>query len=265
MRKLLQNLLLVGLLASLLQGSVFAQEEDATEVVENYWIKSGQSLQRTEETRSSYADIEAILASEDFAHKVVKSGWRLKSSEDTETLKPIPDWLIWLVELLSIEDDSLITSAKVFEFILWCLAICAVIYLLFKYRAVITRAVRPRVRISGSELPTNLFGIEISKEQLPQDIVGTAQVMWSDGNSRNALAMLLRGSIVSLVNTLDLNLRDSDTERECCEKIESSAEPRISGFMWRLVAVWQRLAYAHEPPEQAVFQELCQKYRQVFE
>ena len=114
------------------------------------------------------------------------------------------------------------------------------------------------------ELPTSLFGLDIQKDSIPDDVVAEAQKHWSSGDKRLASATLLRASLIKLLHEHDCRFFSSDTEAECADRIEQQARQDISGYMRKLVAVWQRVAYAHLDPSEDEFRQLCTQWSEVF-
>jgi len=141
----------------------------------------------------------------------------------------------------------------------------AVIFIIYRYQESI------RDFASGSfksetapELPTTLLGLDLKKEKLPTKVADVAHQLWSQGKHREAVALLLRASLISLIQDFRIKLYDSDTEAECCDRIELRAPNNLSNYMRRLVAAWQSIAYAHRIPPKHEFQALCEAWPSLF-
>jgi len=76
--------------------------------------------------------------------------------------------------------------------------------------------------------------------------------------------VLLRSSLIKLLHEHSCRFFSSDTEAECCDRIDQQATQDVSSYMRILVAVWQRIAYAHIDPTEDKFEQLCVQWREVF-
>ena len=236
--------------------------------------KKPKDIERSAVAQRHFDQIEEILDREEFGRTEYVKAWRLIGSEDKEARKEkFPEWLIkfleWLEEGETSKKDNSSTSsfnwALILEVILWGLAIGLVLFILIKYREKIS-ALNGLFRGSEREkqLPTTMFGLDIKKESLPDDIVVSAQQHWENKEPRLAIAMLLRASLINLLNDHDCRFYDSDTEAECCLRIDKQVEQSLSGYMHRLVSIWQQIAYAHRVPSNTEFERLCFQWNEVF-
>jgi len=257
---LLRPYLTLGLF--LLLGSQLAQAE-------NFTLDKGESLPRTEVSEEFHSTIEEVLTSDDFARKKIVNRWRLKSIEDLQKEQELdpsfPEWIIDLVRFFEGTTGFFAGLAKVFEVLLWALLIGVIIYILLRYRTQIEGFFSSMGQSEPEvELPVTMFGLDVQKTSLPEDVVGEAKADWSRGDYRQAIAVLLRASLIKLLHDHDCRFLDSDTESECCEKIDDQASASLSKYMRGLVSAWQQIAYAHKKPNDANFDQLCAQWREVF-
>ncbi len=275
--------ILVFSFCTCLFSPVFAQNDDQSLFDNKSIIQPEEILpEETEEIERSavsqryYEQIESVLGREEFGKTEFKKAWRKIDTDDKESRNDkFPEWLIKFFEWLErnsesekkdISDFSLLGLAKFIEVVFWVLAIGFVAFIIFKYHKQIgayASLLKGHKRQTES-LPTTMFGLDIKKESLPDDIVGTAKIFWSNGDQRQAIAILLRASLVRLVNEHNCRFYDSDTEAECCLRIDQQAPESLSEFMRSLVAVWQKTAYAHRLPVQDKFDSLCTQWQKVF-
>ena len=140
-----------------------------------------------------------------------------------------------------------------------------IIFIIVKYRSQFNDWASS-LKAPGAEpdLPTTLFGLDIKKESIPDDVVSVAQGQWGNGEHRQAIATLLRASLIKLLHEHGCRFFSSDTESECCDRIDQQAPSVVSAYMRALVSVWQGIAYAHVEPSKSEFDALCQQWKKVF-
>lgn len=96
--------------------------------------------------------------------------------------------------------------------------------------------------------PTVMFGLDIRKESLPDDIAGEARRLLQKGNLLTALSLLYRGSLAALVHDYGIDIKESDTEGDCLHHAESHTSLTTFTYFKALTQAWQSTVYAHRPP-----------------
>ncbi len=263
----------VAVLLILVSGFVFTDTVSAIGVNEKSKV--------TEEAGSVVVDndkalIIEVLKGEDFNEVMKFDTWKFRDSdsdsEESEKSK-IPEWLIKCIEWL--EDHSeffgsvsknIKSSASIIEFLLWVVAISLVLYLIFYYRDTLRRLSgydNKPVRIN--ETPDVLFGLDVRKDSLPDNVTQQVQGLWRDGNYRPAVSLLYRATLSSLIHRLDFVFNDGHTEGECADIVDVRGDKRLSVFFKSLTHCWQQLAYGHHIPEQQLIDQLCSQWDEVFD
>lgn len=172
-------------------------------------------------------------------------------------------------ELETIEDDAEIPAfikallrffqfiAQSIEVILWGIAIALVIFLLIKlneYR--LTKGKGPRSR-TIERAPDTLFGLDIRRDSLPNDILGSARQLWKEQRYRDAYSLLYRGSLVFIAHEKNVRLHESFTEEECVQRFQASDDSLQPLFFAQLTQQWQMVAYGHQIPASTLFETTC--------
>lgn len=232
----------------------------------NFTLEADESLPRSESSKRYHAEIGQILADADFTQSKEITARRFKDVSDEETREEkFPKWIIDLVKAMEASSSGIEAFAMILEVLVWILFAAAILFFLFKYRSQLHDLVS---NIGATEkqveLPTSLFGLDIQKDSIADDVVAQAQKHWTAGAKRLALATLLRASLIKLLHEHRCRFFSSDTEAECAERIDQQASQDISGYMRVLVAAWQRIAYAHLDPSENEFQQLCCQWTEVF-
>ncbi len=245
----------------------YAYDEEDYQAKQNFTLESGESLPRSEISKRYYSEIEKILAGPDFAQKEKVTRRRVKDVTDEETREEkFPQWVIDLVKALEGMEGGRATFSSLLEILVWTVIIGAILIVLIKYRSRLSDwASGLGAREIEPELPTSLFGLDIQKESAPKDVVNTAKAHWDKFEKRNAIATLLRAGLIKLLHEYGCRFFSSDTEAECCDRIDQQVTKSMSVYMRRLVGVWQHVAYAHLDPSEHEFEQLCIQWREVFE
>lgn len=210
--------------------------------------------------------IEKILNQPEFGETKKIKGWRLKDRKDKEKRQELfPEWLIDFFEFLEVNKKGVAVISVLLEILLWLVVGVLIVWLIYRYREQLSDFVQSLNQAQQEkELPTTLFGLDVKDKSVPKDVLGEANKAWQKGDHRTAMSVLLRASLIKLLHEHDCNFRDSDTEAECCRRIDKQTEKEVSSYMQSLVGVWQQLAYAHKLPSEESFKQLCQRWQEVF-
>lgn len=92
-------------------------------------------------------------------------------------------------------------------------------------------------------------GMNIAPETLPDDIPTEARKLWDAGYKREALALLYRGAISSLVVRDLVEIDESDTEMDCLRRLREKPVTE-SEYFESLTQLWMGIAYAKVTPEE---------------
>ena len=223
-------------------------------------------------TKTSREIIDEVLA-EDAFHKFEEVGyWRLKekTEEDEEQEKSkIPQWIIELIkfwERISLGGSGTANFAVLFEFLLWVIAISIIGFFLYKLiQYLLLNYKAGTAEIEDTEKPKVLFGLDVTKESLPDDIPTETLNLWRQGHHRQALALLYRASLFHLMESKGIQFEESYTEGECLQAAASFGDILVTDYLKEVTQNWKNLAYGHIVPVSDVVEALCDRWNQVFE
>lgn len=214
----------------------------------------------------------AVLEGDDFHQYETISHWRLKEQETKE--EEIPEWTIRfiqrLVEMLAgwnweKKEKSSINPMAYIEALLWILAIGLVIFVVYRYRKAIIAVIRgtssERLEVDA---PATLFGLDVRKESLPQNVPLSVQHLWEAGNFREAVGLLYRSFLGTVIHDYGCRFDDSFTEGECVTVVNALGQEPLSLYAQHLTRVWQNLAYGHLIPPEHEIQGLCVRWQELF-
>lgn len=200
--------------------------------------------------------IEEILAAEDFHRRETVRFPKLFDDEN-EIDSPAEAFPPWLRDLLS-------WLAASFEAIIWALVLALALIIAYRYRRWILQLGRSGAAAAPlRRAPATLFGLDVSRESLPDDVAAAALSLWHHGRRREAMALLYRAALAQLV-ARGLELRDGSTEGECVRRVRKYERPDTADYFATLTQLWQGLAYGHREPSEQQINRLCQQWRQCF-
>jgi len=187
------------------------------------------------------ADLEEILASRDFGWEEEVQGWqRREVAEKTgrsfgfggAILGQVLEVLLWLAALVAIGAIGA-----------WLIRSGAVPAL-------------PQSRQTA--LPTELLGMDVRPESLPDDVPTAARALLASGDRAGALSLLYRAALARLIHGLSLELDPGATENDCVRAVRRGKGP--SRWFEALTQAWQSEAYAHRPMADGAIGELIDEW-----
>src|SRR5690606_33171278 len=152
----------------------------------------------------------------------------------------------------SLKALSNLPIARIFEIMFWVAVLALIAILVVRYRHWLA-AFLPRgsARSSAQPRPSTLFGLDLARGSLPDDISASALHLWRSHQHRAALALLYRASLSRLLEA-GLEIEDGHTEGECLTLLQAHKHPLVGQssilYFARLTQAWQRLAYGHLLP-----------------
>ncbi|MFC3116128.1 DUF4129 domain-containing protein [Cellvibrio fontiphilus] len=165
-------------------------------------------------------------------------------------------------------------AASALEIALWGAVLLLIALLVYRYRhwlaAQYVRIAPPK---TPRVIPQTLFGMEVTRESLPEDIGQSAQQLLAQGNSRAALALLYRASLFQLIHR-GVDIHEGHTEGECVQLMielfsqdaplhknqnQNNQSMQIDYFA-KLTRHWQQLAYGHQLPPGSLAEQLCNEW-----
>lgn len=176
----------------------------------------------------------------------------------------LPDWLKALLNNLN--SNTFKRIAQGLEVLLWGLLIGVLIMLAWRYREWLSTFVSrrgPRKPNVMKPVPTQLFGLELGTETLPDDVASAAEDLWAT-QPREALGLLYRGLLSRLLHDFNLPLKSADTEGQVLARVHQLQQPQLLAFSDELTRHWQNLAYGHHLPPLSAQQKLCTDWRTLF-
>lgn len=164
-------------------------------------------------------------------------------------------------------DSSSINPMPGLRFVLWVAAILllgVVAVLLVRWFKASRLIAKSHQEKADMVLPETVFGLDLSAENLPRDVVGQARLQFAT-QPREAVGLLYRASLRALHQSFHVPLADSDTEYEVLGRVRNLQSGAVVGYWQQLTQLWIAIAYAHRQPDrmQSDFDHVCQQYTQL--
>ena len=184
--------------------------------------------------------------------------WKLDN--DSEEPSGLPEWLTALFSFLA----WVLASGA--ELGLTALAVALLVYVAYRYRNELAElgGWHSSSGADAYQRPAELFGMDVTPESLPEDVIETVLRRWRDGEMRSAVALLYRATLIELMRVHAVEFRAGFTEGDCMRATYARADPECAGYFASLTQCWQLIAYAHRPPVQETLQDLCTLWPSFF-
>ncbi len=245
---LLASLLL--LLSVLPVKPTHADESEANAPTDAAQVTETAQLSRSEAERV----IKEVLADKAFGSKKSETYWKYVGKRSEEQ-KPAARKL---------DMDWLGTLAEMFEYLLWIGGAVLLGWLLL-YLLQLAEWLPQRRRKQAEATPSVLFGLPITPESLPNDVVAAIAALVGEGRLRPALSLLYRATLTRLVHDHHVKIPDSATEGECRRIVSAERPAPEAEFFGALTANWVRCAYGHMLPAAQEITALAQRWHALYE
>lgn len=196
-------------------------------------------------------DVDQVFSGIDLRGYECKEVWQPKKSEPK---KPVKDDPLDLGPL-----------AAIFKVLIIALAIGLIAWLLYRYRHRFRMFALP----SAAALATEVGGLDIRAESLPDRVTDAVRALWAAGERRAALALLYRATLSRLVTENRLPLRQGNTEGDCLRLARQAVnEQRLGAGRLEVAAaatsLWLNGAYADRWPDSAAVLARCSDWDAQF-
>jgi len=167
---------------------------------------------------------------------------RLKPDNDKKRRAEAPaPWLVEMVRWMS-------EAGRGLMWLLGAIAVAFLIVFAWRWMRVRADAVAGRAAVLP---PSHVNDLDIRPDSLPDDIAGSARLLWQRGEQRAALSLLYRGALSRLVHDHGVAVRSASTEGECVALARAALPAAGGAFFEGLVGAWQIAVYAARWPDAA--------------
>ena len=220
-------------------------------------------------SQAAQTAIKHLLEQPPFQHSESVTRWRFaeetsKKQDDAAKANSLKDALKRLIDFMAMM-DGFKSLAQALEVLLWTSLFCLLLTLAWRYREWL-RTFGARLQRPGKKstvAPTQLFGLQVAPQSLPDDIAGSVEALWAE-QPREALGLLYRALLSRLLHDHQLPLKSSHTEAEVLQLTLQLQQAELSRFAQVLTRHWQNLAYGHQLPPDNLKRGLCEGWRRLF-
>lgn len=203
-----------------------------------------------------------------YGSKKTVTRWKSKNEKEKSINDDEGDISEWLRKLFGDgkSNSAGVNIAKVAELLMWIFFAILAVYILTqlgKWSGWLGTMQSGKVS-AVYEQPTELFGLSLSEDSLPTDIVTQAKQLLAEGNMREAVALLYRASLVRLIRDHGLEIAASATEFECQTLVRSTQPERRVTVFNQLTSLWLQTAYDRGNPTDAEVLAVCEQWTQQF-
>jgi len=194
-----------------------------------------------------------VLKHKDFGYSVERLRWNLaiEKKKDSNNEMPEFEWLERLGEWVAV-------GLRLLGWLVIAALALSVIWLLARHYGG-----RPRP-IEFDRPPSELFGLEIDPDSLPDDVVRAALQLLDEGRGREAVSLLYRGALSYLVHEQAMRIGSGAVEGEVLGIARPLLSADAGAHFARLVQAWVDIAYGHRRPEIDQLRALAQAQRGYF-
>ncbi len=200
----------------------------------------------------SKTTIEEVLKLEDFGETTTEKRWTYIGNENIEKTEDEPsEWLEKIFEWLfaDIFDKDINSGLNILEIFIWIAVAAFIIFLIKKYSYWLTWInPTPRTNKESKSMPNIVLGMDMTTDSLPKDVLAEFTTYLNQKQYREALSLLYRASLSSIVNHGDIEVLASATEQECSELVHNHRNQEEASFFHSLTHTWILLAYADRIP-----------------
>ncbi len=204
-------------------------------------------------------EVQEILAQEDFGATKTRKVPKFKDDGDDDDDEPFDtSWLDWM------GDGSASSFAGFMKVLLWLMiAVFAglLIYTVLQFK-------QPNLKRANSLSRTGRDGEDAKShpltQNLPLDIVASAEQLLQRGERRQALSILFRGALRAVMEQYDLKVSRGATESDCKLSVSSVATANQQQTFVKLMGIWQKEAYANQPQQEQTIASLIKDWNHAF-
>ena len=194
-------------------------------------------------------EVRQLYDSDDLRGYKCEDSWHLKDFDAPEPDKPS-----------RMPDLSLL--ALVLKVLLIAGGIGLLAWLLYRYRGRFAWLL-PAPSVAAA---TEIAGLDIRAESLPDDVAGAVRSLWQRGERRGALALLYRATLSRLVQQDGLQLAQGATEGDCLRTAQQAGlPPARQAIVAIATTLWLNGAYGARWPDSGALHAACDAWRAQFD
>jgi hypothetical protein len=205
--------------------------------------------------RAVKRELAAVLDDPVFGKKETQWRWVLRARDEAAGE---PSWMRALRDFIRRVAQAIGEVGRVAVWTVGGVLLALAVHWLIRHRE------RWKISRGTRVLPQSIFGLDVRPQSLPDDVVAAARAALDAGDVTQALSLLYRGALSTLIHAGGVDFKSGDTEGDCWRR----AAPVLSGdggaYFRALLDAWLLTAYAHRPPPAADLLQLCDRWAAYF-
>ena len=218
-------------------------------------------------TTSEQQQVIELLASPDFMplEEHTERQWINRDNSDSES------WMEKLWEFLFdiLDGDKVDTSSAPVNIpdallwaIFWTLFVALALWLIVKVANQF--GLRKHHSDKRPVIPTHVAGLDIRNRSLPKNLNRAVEEALKAGDTRAALAVLMRATLAGVLARYPVPLAAGSTEQQCLRTLQQQhGNPLPIDYLQRLTQAWISTAWAHRPVSDEQVRTLAQHWQQM--
>jgi hypothetical protein len=195
-------------------------------------------------------ELKAVLDDPVFGKKETESRWVARAREDTKE----PSWMRALRDFMTAVARWIGEVGRIVVWTVGGVLLALAVYWLIRHHE------RWRGRRRTRVIPQSIFGLDVRPASLPDDVVAAARAALHAGEITQALSLLYRGALSTLIHAGGVDFKSGDTEGDCWRRASPALTADGSAYFRALLDAWLLTAYAHRPPPVAELVQLCDRW-----
>ncbi|MDA7887909.1 hypothetical protein N9A86_00820 [Akkermansiaceae bacterium] len=197
------------------------------------------------QAQSDEVTIERILADDDFEVQVREIKTRKEEEKnEEEMIERDSDGSAYSGEGMKM----LVQGGSLIFWMIVTMVVAGLIWLIVTNRQMFKAGPREDSKDEKKKVRT-VAGMNVTPESLPKRLVEVARDLWNQGKHKEALGLLYRGAISSLVTRQLVDIEESDTELDCLYRVLARGESASPQYFESLTEAWMIQAYASQSPD----------------
>ena len=211
------------------------------------------------EAKSKEVTIESVLESDDFEVQTREHRTKKKKKDKKDDAKDKRDSNDGESEFLGGGQPLFSSSGSLIFWIVATLVVAGLVWLIVTNRQTFKGEPSENTKEEKKKIRT-VAGMNVTPESLPKRLVEVARELWSQGRHKEALGLLYRGAISSLVTRQLVDIDESDTEMDCLDRVLIIGDPASPLYFEVLTTAWMGQAYARQSPDEETMQRIWSQW-----
>lgn len=213
---------------------------------------------QTVEKQQLKQTLNTILEGEEYGQLQYQTKWHsTRQKKDEQELKWLEKTFKFLVNMAdAVHRMSLLdVVSSILKWVIYITLAALVVYLLYFYRHSFKAVLSPNPKTRAKA--ASISHILPDTQPLPTDVTAQLELLIGQHKFRQALALLYKATLLTLVEKYDFRLANSLTEGEFLQLAAAKCSAHDHSWLSLLMSKWLAIAYAHQNLSQAEIKSMA--------